>query len=546
MRKLLVLLIALFFAAPVFASQGGRIALIIGNSKYQHLNTLPNAINDAKEIEVSLKKIGFSTSMLIDSSDAVSRRELRKFSEKSESASIALVFYAGHGAQVNGENFILPVDMEIPNRESDIQLSSIKVDDVINSLRSQTKVIFLDACRDNPAISKSLSKGRGAFRGGLAPAKNVLDESSSGLFIAYATDAGNVALDGEGSNSPFTTALIKHIDKPVSIDDMFSYVTREVRQSTKNQQRPYKYASLDGVVCLTGMCKSVSPREVSAIDAPASSIETLSIKPTTNNNWILINYSYDGGKPVNVISIQPSSIKRKEGRAWGMTKWMPTNSSSGGLMRLFSSGQEVYYLNGYVFDCKTFQSGVYRSTSYDFKTDAQIIDDVIGIPETLKLQSDYSDKKTIGYAMGALICSPELLPPIMSDVSLSSPDWRLFNSVDLNTKFLYLSNSVKKVSNGFHLIGRFEHNKPVPLNETIVGNGYPVFDGMPSIKNQVFEKIIDCQKKSFALIRSDGFTDNNNQVINSGYLIDRARLVYSEIKDGGFLDKLHHHLCGVK
>jgi uncharacterized caspase-like protein len=191
MRKLLVLLLALFFAGPVFAAQSDRIALIIGNSKYQHLNTLPNAINDAKEIEISLRKIGFSTSILIDSSDAASRRELRKFSEKSESATIALVFYAGHGAQVNGENFILPVDIEIPNRESDIQLSSIKVDDVINSLRSKTKVVFLDACRDNPALLKSLSKGRGAFRGGLAPAKNVLDESSSGLFIAYCLVAIN-------------------------------------------------------------------------------------------------------------------------------------------------------------------------------------------------------------------------------------------------------------------------------------------------------------------------------------------------------------------
>lgn len=546
MRKLLVLLLTLFFAAPVFASQGGRIALIIGNTKYQHLNALPNAINDAKEIEVSLKKIGFSTSLLIDSTDAMSRRELRKFAEKSENASIALVFYAGHGAQVNGENFILPVDMEIPNRESDIQLSSIKVDDVINSLRSKTKVVFLDACRDNPALSKSLSKGRGAFRGGLAPAKNMLDESSSGLFIAYATDAGNVALDGIGSNSPFTTALIRHIYKPISIDDMFSFVTREVRQSTNNQQRPYKYASLDGVICLTGECKSAGFPLESAPKASTPSSDIGLSQVQMSPNWVLINTSYDKGKPVSVISIQPSSVRKKDGRAWAMTRWMPVNSAPGSFRNLFSTTQDFYDLNGYVYNCKTLQSEVYRSTRFNLSTNAQIIDDVVGIPETLKLRNDYSDKKTLGYAMGTVICAPELLIPISGNVGLSSSEWRLFNSVDFNTKFLYLSSSVKKVSNGFHLIGRFQHNKPVPLNETIVGNGYPVFDNMPAIQNQIFEIILDCSKKSFSLLRSDGFGENNDYVVNSGYLIDKNKLEYSEIKDGGFLDKLHHHLCEVK
>jgi hypothetical protein len=86
----------------------------------------------------------------------------------------------------------------------------------------------------------------------------------------------------------------------------------------------------------------------------------------------------------------------------------------------------------------------------------------------------------------------------------------------------------------------------VPLNQTIVGAGYPAFDGMPTIQNQVFEIIIDCSKKSFSLLRSDGFGGKNEYVVNSGYLIDKNKLEYSEILDGGFLDKLHHHLCEVK
>ncbi len=102
------------------------------------------------------------------------------------------------------------------------------------------------------------------------------------------------------------------------------------------------------------------------------------------------------------------------------------------------------------------------------------------------------------------------------------------------------------MSNGFHVLGRFQHNKPVPLNETIVGNGYPAFDGMPTIQNQIFENIIDCSQRSFALVRSDGYSEKNDHVVNSGYLFDKDKLEYSKINDYGFLDKLHHHLCEVK
>ena len=233
-----------------------RIALIIGNSNYVDLGTLPNTSNDAKSINKSLSEMGFKTKLVLNATEATARKEIKTFATESDGASIALVFYAGHGAQVNGENYLLPIDTEVPKRESDIQLSAIKVDDVINSLKSKTKVIFLDACRDNPALIKSLSKGRGSYRGGLAPAKNTsFDDQGSGIFIAYATDSGNVALDSVGqSNSPFTSALLRHIKDPISIDDMFSMVTKEVRQQTQNSQKPYKYASLDGIVCLPESC----------------------------------------------------------------------------------------------------------------------------------------------------------------------------------------------------------------------------------------------------------------------------------------------------
>jgi Caspase domain len=120
--------------------------------------------------------------------------------------------------------------------------------------------VFLDACRDNPALFKNLVKGRGGSPAGLAPAasSNFEQKPGGGIFIAYATDAGAIADDGNGKHSPFTQALLRNIQKPISIDDMFSLVTKEVRLVTRNAQRPYKYASLENIVCVAPNCSSFS------------------------------------------------------------------------------------------------------------------------------------------------------------------------------------------------------------------------------------------------------------------------------------------------
>jgi uncharacterized caspase-like protein len=145
----------------------------------------------------------------------------------------------GTGAQVNGQNYVLPVDIDVPNTETDIQFSGLKVDDLVNGLRSTTKVVFLDACRDNPALFKNLVIGRGSRPLGLASAiASGLEQAKpgGGVFIAYATDAGMIAADGQGEHSPFTQALLRNLQKPISIDDMFSLVTKEVRLITNNAQ----------------------------------------------------------------------------------------------------------------------------------------------------------------------------------------------------------------------------------------------------------------------------------------------------------------------
>jgi uncharacterized caspase-like protein len=234
-----------------------RIALVIGESRYLNLPKLINPERDARSIAETLQKMGYQTQLLLDASEDGIRKEIRQFASKSSKADVAVVFYAGHGAQLNGSNYLLPIDIDVPHTEADIQFAGLKVDDLINSIGSNTKIVFLDACRDNPALFKNLVKGRGSSPAGLAPASASNfspTKPGGGIFIAYATDAGAVADDGQGQHSPFTQALLRNMQKSISIDDMFSLVTKEVRLVTKNAQRPFKYASLENIICLTPAC----------------------------------------------------------------------------------------------------------------------------------------------------------------------------------------------------------------------------------------------------------------------------------------------------
>ena len=235
-----------------------RLALVIGNSNYVYLPKLSNPANDARAITEILKKLGYKTRLLLDASEQNIRREVRQFASELRQSRRCSCIFAGHGAQVNGNNYLLPTDIDIPRTEVDIQFTGLKVDDLVNSIRSNTKIVFLDACRDNPALFKNIVRGRGSPPVGLAPAtaSNFEPKPGGGVFIAYATDAGSVADDGKGQHSPFTQALLRNIQKPISIDDMFSLVTREVRLVTKNAQRPYKYASLENIVCVTPACSN--------------------------------------------------------------------------------------------------------------------------------------------------------------------------------------------------------------------------------------------------------------------------------------------------
>ncbi|MFD2182482.1 tetratricopeptide repeat protein [Rhodoplanes azumiensis] len=234
-------------AAPTFAR---RVALVVGNSAYVHAPPLANPQNDAGDVAAALRRIGF---------DVVEGRNLdrrgmdeavRSFGRKLDGADLAVFFYAGHGLQVAGKNYLVPVDAKL-ERPGDLALDAVDVSLVLAQMEADKRVnlVFLDACRDNP-LSRSLARSLGT-RSATVGTGLASIQSALGTMIAYATQPDNVALDGEGRNSPFTTALLKHIGTPgVDIGTIMRRVRAEVVTATREKQVPWDHSSLIGDVVL--------------------------------------------------------------------------------------------------------------------------------------------------------------------------------------------------------------------------------------------------------------------------------------------------------
>ncbi|MCR9285561.1 MAG: caspase domain-containing protein, partial [Rhodobacteraceae bacterium] len=190
-----------------------RVALVIGNSGYTNVAELKNPYNDAKGMSDKLTDLGFDVVTGLDLSLRDMRQTVREFIKKLDNADLALFFYAGHGIQVNGENYLVPVDAEL-STHLDLDFEALPANLVLNAMEQSTKVnlVFLDACRNNPFtenLARSMGTRSSAVGRGLAKIG-----SGVGSLVSFATQPGNVALDGDGENSPFTTALIKHLGTP--------------------------------------------------------------------------------------------------------------------------------------------------------------------------------------------------------------------------------------------------------------------------------------------------------------------------------------------
>jgi uncharacterized caspase-like protein len=234
----------LLVSEPAFAEK--RVALVLGNSAYQNVAPLANPVNDSSKIAATLKDAGFDVvDARRDLAAAETRRTLRDFADRARGADIAVVYYAGHGIEVDGANYLIPVDARL-ERDTDIYDEGLSLDRVLIAIEPAKKLrlVILDACRDNP-FSRTMKRTIASRAIGQGLAK--VEPTSPNVLIAYSAKAGSTAADGDGQNSPFTTALSHHLTKPgLDVRRAFGFVRDEVLKTTNNRQEPFVYGSLGG------------------------------------------------------------------------------------------------------------------------------------------------------------------------------------------------------------------------------------------------------------------------------------------------------------
>ena len=240
-----VLLLAVVLPAPA-AFAAGRVALVVGNGTYAHIGRLPNPGNDAADMAAALRRLGFDVTTVRDADRNAMTEALRVFTRESAGADVSLVFYAGHGLEMDGVNYLVPVDAQL-ERDTDVRFEAIELDYVLAStVGADLRVVILDACRNNP-LARSMQR-TGASRNVSRGSFGDLDESLLGdeTLVAYAAAAGTTAADGTGRNSPYTSALLAYLEQPLEIGLLFREVRARVLEATAGEQRPHEYASLLG------------------------------------------------------------------------------------------------------------------------------------------------------------------------------------------------------------------------------------------------------------------------------------------------------------
>jgi uncharacterized caspase-like protein len=230
------------FARPADAEE--RVALVIGNAAYENTSPLRNPRNDAEGVAAALERLGFKVITGFDTDRMTFAQKAAAFAKAARGADAAVFYYAGHGLQVDGKNYLVPVDAKLGD-EVELDFQTVELSTILRILdrAKQTKIAILDACRDNP-LARSLSRSMGTRSSAVGRGLARVD-SGSGTLIAFATRPGAVALDGRGGNSPFTAALLAHIETPgLDIGLMMRRVRRDVIARTNGGQVPWSSSSL--------------------------------------------------------------------------------------------------------------------------------------------------------------------------------------------------------------------------------------------------------------------------------------------------------------
>jgi len=267
LRWLKAVAFAALLAVPTAAqATEKRIALVIGNANYTTVPKLPNASNDARAIGQTLKSLDFQVELALNQPANSLRDTVQRFSRQSAAADIAFVFYAGHGVEVGGRNYLVPVDAHLKT-DMDVVFEAISLDIVMQAVEpaKSLRIIVLDACRDNPFVNRMTitSSGTRGIGHGLARV-----DPPGDTLVAYAAKAGSTALDGTGANSPFTTALLKHLPTPgLEIGFMFRRVRDTVMELTNRQQEPFVYGSVGAREIYLKPLPGAAPSQPSATSA---------------------------------------------------------------------------------------------------------------------------------------------------------------------------------------------------------------------------------------------------------------------------------------
>lgn len=321
--------LVLLAAAPAHAEK--RVALVIGNSAYANVSRLPNAKNDAEAMAAAFRKARFE---LVELKPDLGIRELRRavgdFADVARDADIAVVYYAGHGIEIDGTNYLIPVDAKLA-RDFDVEDEALSLDRVVRAIdpAHKLRLVILDACRDNPFL-KTMKRSVGTRSLGRGLAK--VEPSVADTLIAFSAKAGSVALDGDGPNSPFTTALVKHVTTPgLDIRIAFGRVRDDVLASTKRAQEPFVYGSLGGRTI--ALVEAPPVAAAAPPPAPAKAVATVPFRdslgallilgaPTRGAEWRdrVVN-EYEQAKPPRAIALAPGkgSWMRRRNNADGQS-----------------------------------------------------------------------------------------------------------------------------------------------------------------------------------------------------------------------------------
>jgi len=228
-----------------------KVALVIGNSHYVHADDLPNPVRDAKAMAEALRGLGFKVHEHLDMKRREMRKVLRQFKRDLAPGTISVVYYAGHGIQVGQENYLLPVDTDI-SEEYEVPDEGLSQSSILRALRAADTglgIVMMDACRNNPFERSIRGMSRAAGKGlGLAPV-----DAIRGTVISYATQPGNIAVDGAGEHSPYTEALLEYMVQPgLNVQDMFNRVGLRVLEKTAYKQEPWLSVSPIPDFCFAG------------------------------------------------------------------------------------------------------------------------------------------------------------------------------------------------------------------------------------------------------------------------------------------------------